>query len=312
MKSSLRDHHHRALRSAIGAGHTGIGRGLAVALTLALVQIPQSARAEGADEAQPAGDASAEGASEEPERDANLDQAMRAYNRGKQNYNLAQYEAALADFQEAASLYASPDFQYNIGLCYEKLGKYEEAILAFVTYLKTKPGAEDRPNVENRIKELREKIEQQKQEEADAKARAEEDARNRNQPVQPTQPVDEGPENPGRGLVIAGAALIAAGGAVALGGGVGFGVLASQRNNSLNDVQIGGNPDMLTFADAQNLETEGQRFETIQIGMAAGGAVVAVTGTVLLALGLKKRKAAVEPSAWLSPSMAGLSFRGRF
>src|SRR5688572_25909182 len=100
---------------------------------------------------------------EEPKEDPMLTRAMAAYERGQENYKLAQYEAALADFQEASSLYASPDFQYNIGLCYEKLGRYDQAVLAYVTYLKVKPDADDRVSVEATIKRLQEIIKQQKE-----------------------------------------------------------------------------------------------------------------------------------------------------
>ncbi len=244
-----------------------------------------------------------------PKDDPGADQAMTAYKRGRDNYNLAQYEAALADFQEAASLYASPDFQYNIGLCYEKLGKYEEAIRAFVTYLKTKPNAEDRPNVENRIRELQRDLERQKREGSDSSGDT--------GPVVPIEEPEDDPEpkpSNGRGLIIAGSALAGLGGAVALGGGIAFGVLAQQRGNAVSDVQFGGNPEELTFDETQTLDDEGRRFEAIQIGMVAGGAVLAVTGAVLLAVGLRKRNADKQPtpSAWLGPNTAGVALTGRF
>lgn len=244
--------------------------------------------------------------------DPMLEQAMQAYKRGTDNYNHAQYEAALADFKEAASLYASPDFQYNIGLCYEKLGKLDEAIRAFATYLRAKPDAADRPNVENRIKELEQRINEDKErkeaEEAEAARRAEEAG----QPIVIVQPAEDEPDaNEGRGMVIAGAALVGVGGAIALGGGFGFGVAAGRRSAAVDDVQTGGNPDELGFDETQALEDEGKRLEVLQIGLAAGGAALAITGGVLLALGLKKRKA-VRASAMLGPSTAGLVLSGRF
>ncbi|MCH9685164.1 MAG: tetratricopeptide repeat protein [Deltaproteobacteria bacterium] len=245
-----------------------------------------------------------------PKGNPGVDQAMAAYQRGRQNYNLAQYEAALSDFQEAASLYASPDFQYNIGLCYEQLGKYDDAIRAFVTYLKTKPDAEDRPNVENRIRELQRDLERQERNGTGGTV------------VTPPPPLEdspppedeEAPTSPGRGLIIAGAALAGVGGVVALGGGIAFGVLARNRGDAVNGVQFGGNPDDLTFSQAEALDAEGRRFEAIQIGMVAAGAAVAVTGAVLLAVGLRKRNSAKNPapSAWIAPGMAGLALTGRF
>ena len=286
----------------------GLGAmGGAAALVLVVTQAALPVAAVRAQSAEPAAPDDASTA-----QDAQLDQAMRAYERGTDNYNHAQYEAALADFKEAASLYASPDFQYNIGLCYEKLGKLDEAIRAFATYLRAKPDAPDRANVEDRIHDLEERIEQQKRDaEAAEAARLEAERSKAPPPVEPKDDVPQEPKDEGKGLVIAGAALIGLGGAVALGGGIGFGVAAGQRSKAVDDVQSGGNPDGLTFAETQTLEDQGKRLEAIQIGMAAGGAVVAVTGSVLLALGLRKRQA-VRASAWLGPSTAGLALTGRF
>jgi tetratricopeptide (TPR) repeat protein len=243
---------------------------------------------------------------------------MAAYERGTKNYNRAQYEEALADFTEAASLYASPDFQYNIGLCYEKLGKYDDAIRAFSTYLRAKPDADDRPNVENRIQMLQQELERREREAEDAEA-ARVAEPSPQPPPEPAQPIDDDAAPPatdaGRPLIVSGAALAGVGAAVALGGGIAFGVLAGRRSAAVDEVQTGGNPEELSFDETRELEREGKRFEGIQIGMVAGGAVVAVTGAVLLALGLRKRQAA-GAQARLAPALgrgtAGLVLTGRF
>lgn len=248
---------------------------------------------------------------------------MAAYQRGTQNFKLALYEAALADFTEAASLYASPDFQFNIGLCYEKLDKYDDAIRAFATYLRAKPDAEDRPDVENRIHALEQLSNQRKAEAEEDRARARDAARRSEEPV--VEPVVDEPPPPtdaGRPLIIAGVALAGVGVAVGLGGGIGLGVLASKRSNAVDAVLTGGNPDGLTFSQTQTLEDEGKRFEGFQIGLAASGAVVAVTGAVLLAVGLRQRQAGrtqAQARAWQvgplvvrTSSTAGLLLTGRF
>lgn len=256
--------------------------------------------------------------SDPPAVDTQVDRAMAAYQRGTQNYNLAQYEAALADFKEAASLYASPDFQYNIALCYEKLGKYDEAIRAFATYLKAKPDAEDRPNVENRIRELQRDIERDRRE-AEAAAPPASTVPPATSDPAPADPVDDPPTgNEGRAMVIAGAASLGVGAAVALGGGIGFGVLANDQRIFIDEIQTGGNPEERTFAEAQAIEADGKRFEAVQVAMAATGSVLAVTGAVLLTLGLRKRNAAqtersTRASTWVGPGRtAGLMLTGRF
>ena len=110
--------------------------------------------------------------------------------------------------------------------------------------------------------------------------------------------------------------LTGVGGAIGIGGGLGFGLAARNRSLSVEDV-TGGNPERLTFSEAQALDDEGRRFETLQIVMAATGAAVAITGVALLAVGLKRKKqAAAGPTATLVPTWtgrsAGLSLQGRF
>src|SRR5690606_12007466 len=254
------------------------GTTILLSIALALVGSPRGSRA-----AAPDPD-TADGPEETETRDnPQLQRAMQAYERGVRNYNEARYEEALADFQEASTLFASPDFQYNIVQCYEKLDKPEEAIRAFETYLRAKPEASDRANVEDRIRRLRERQEMLAAGQTPPPPAADPPA------PQPETPRDDTPKNPGRALVIAGAALSGVGVGLALGAGIGFGVQAKQRSDDLKALQSGDNPDDLTFEDAQALEDEGQRFEVLQIAMAAAGGVVAVTGIALLALGLRKK-----------------------
>jgi tetratricopeptide (TPR) repeat protein len=233
----------------------------------------------------------------------NLERAMAAFERGSENYNKANYKDALRDFLEAASLYASPDFQYNIGLCYEKLDKPEEAIAAFETYLKTKPDAADRANVEDRVARLRQMVES--------------GASSKDDGASAKPPKDK--STAARGMLITGDVLTGVGIVVALGGGIGFGVAARKRSKQLDEVQSGGNPDGLTFAEAQDLEDRGKRFEAIQIAMVAVGSALAVTGIALIAVGTVKRRNATKGTSArlrLAPQLgargAGLSIGGRF
>lgn len=245
---------------------------------------------------------------EAPRTDPQLERAMESYDLGKKAYNAARYDDALGHFQEAATRYASPDFQYNIGLCYERLGKPEEAVRAFRTYLRAKPDADDRANVEDRIFQLEKQLAETNQAVPEPTP----------DPEPPKDPVSSSPdEDPGRGLIIAGASVAGFGALIALGGGIGFGVAARDRSQAVEDVVEGGNPDGLTFDEAQLLDDQGRRFETLQIATAAAGAVVAITGVALLAVGLKRRKQAQSgPSATVVPTWtgrsAGLSIRGRF
>jgi tetratricopeptide (TPR) repeat protein len=291
-----------------GRGWLRRGWGTSVVLAWALVLAPRPGLA---------GAAAEQPGAEDP-ADEQVKRAMAAYERGTQSYNLAQYEAALADFTEAASLYASPDFQYNIGLCYEKLGKYDEAIRAFSTYLRAKPEAEDRPNVENRIQTLQAELERRKRE-AEAQATSPAVTEPRPQPrsrsrspsrASPSRPTSLRPPPGGRcsSPALRSRAWVWRWGSAAASRS---GVAARKRSAAVDEVQGEGNPDDLSFDETRALDRSGRRLEGAQIGLAAGGAVVAVTGAVLLALGLRKRQGA-RPQAWLGPTTAGLVITSRF
>jgi tetratricopeptide (TPR) repeat protein len=237
--------------------------------------------------------------------DDQLQRAMAAFARGSDNYNRAMYQEALGDFLEAATLYASPDFQYNIALCYEKLDKPEEAIAAFQTYLKTKKDVPDRANVEDRIRRLEAMVESgQKPSDMDD-----------GKPVDTPPPAQN--SNAGRGLVIGGAVLAGVGAALALGGGLGLGLAAKKRSDDLDAAQTGGNPDDLTFAEASDLEDKGKSLELGQIVTVAIGGAIVIGGVAMLAIGLSKaKKAKSGKTAILAPSFGrtaiGLSLTGRF
>ncbi len=239
--------------------------------------------------------------------DEQLERAMTAFARGSAAYSDARYQQALGDFLEAATLYASPDFQYNIGLCYEKLGKPEEAIGAFETYLKTKRNVPDRANVEDRIARQREELERRA---ASAKRAA-----------NVTPPIE--PEPDGRGLVIAGATVTGLGAAVAIGGGLGLGIAAGRRSDEVDAVTNGGNPDGRTFGETRDIADRGKALELGQVITVAVGGGIALAGIAMLAVGLSRRAKAkatsssgAGPTATLAPDFGragvGLLLSGRF
>jgi tetratricopeptide (TPR) repeat protein len=304
--------------SAAPASHRPSKRPAAgsIALVTALaLWLPQRAHAEPApDSASTAAPDALPTVTDEPEpppdddgaSEANLQRAMRAFESGSANYNSAKYKDALSDFLEAASLYASPDVQYNIGLCYEKLDKPEEAIRAYEIYLKTKSEVPDRANVENRIAGLRAEIATREQQAAQ-------------QPEQQLRPPPDGQKQrkQAKALIGAGAGLTALGAAVAFGGGLGLGIAAKGRSDDLEDIQSGGNPREQSFADASALEDEGKDLEIGQIVSVAVGAAIGLTGIALIAVGAQRMaKAKRTPNVAFSPSFGarsfGLSLGGRF
>jgi tetratricopeptide (TPR) repeat protein len=243
--------------------------------------------------------------------------AMQAYNDGKAAYDAGKYEEALELFLDAQSLYPSPVFHYNVALCQEALGNLEQAVISYEAYLRSYKNAfaeepEDQVNTANKIERLNKQIELEK---AEANKPAE--------PVQPIQPVvsappeqDDGPANPGRGMIITGGVLTGIGlGAAVIGGAV-YGVISTNISAQLDDVYLAGNPERVTLEQARALDKDGRLAEVNQILLVSLGGAIAVVGVALLATGIKKRNQASSANAsvvpFAGPSSAGLVLHGRF
>ena len=250
---------------------------------------------------QPAG----EPAEQPTKQDDAQARARAAYQRGTKLYNEGKFEEALAAFQEAATRYASPDFQFNIAKCYERLGDHEEAIRHYEIYLRTAEDPPDRAVVENSIADLERRI----AEEAEQEEEEEEDA--------PEPKPEPEPEAPGRALIISGGVLLGVGAALGLGGGLGFGLQVSRDNATLGEV-LDGNPGGLTFDDADAIADRARTNQTLEFVMVGLGGAVAITGVALLAAGMAKKNKSPGAAAKLrvAPSLArggaGLIVQGSF
>jgi tetratricopeptide (TPR) repeat protein len=64
-----------------------------------------------------------------------LEEAKQAFQDGKAAFDRGDYESALTAFHHAAVLQPAPTLYYNIGMTYERLGRYQEAATAFTRYL---------------------------------------------------------------------------------------------------------------------------------------------------------------------------------
>ncbi|PRQ03524.1 Tetratricopeptide repeat protein [Enhygromyxa salina] len=245
------------------------------------------------------------------------ERAMKAYNDGKAAYDAGDYSEALQLFLEAQSLYPSPVFHYNVGLCQEALENWEQAIISYEAYLRSYKSAfgedpEDKVNTENKIERIEKQIELDK-------AEAEAEANQKPEPqiiIQPP-PEDDKPEpKPGRGLLITGGVLTGVGVGVAVAGGAIFGSRAANISGQLTDVYEGGNPERVTLDQARTLDSDGRSAQLNQVLMISIGGAVALTGVALLAVGLVKKKKAGGAEATVTPTAgpegAGLVIRGRF
>jgi tetratricopeptide (TPR) repeat protein len=251
--------------------------------------------------------------------------AMKAYTDGKAAYDAGSYNEALQLFLDAQSLYPSPVFHYNVGLCQEALGNLEQAVISYEAYLRSYMSAfdeqpDDQVNTENKIQRVKDRMKLIELEQAKAAEQAKQDEQAKQAPVIIQAPPDQ-PEpdrKPGRGLIITGGVLTGLGVGVAAVGGTIFGLRASSISGQLDDVYTGGNPDRVTLGQATALDSDGRAAELNQVVTISIGGAVALTGVALLAVGLlKKNKAAsAHAHATVVPSVglghAGLLIQGSF
>jgi tetratricopeptide (TPR) repeat protein len=76
------------------------------------------------------------------------------YGRGTSYYNLGRYGEALAEYEAAYLAVQDPPFLFNIAQCQRKMGKDQEALAAYRSYLRVAPNAPNRLEVQKRIAEL--------------------------------------------------------------------------------------------------------------------------------------------------------------
>lgn len=90
-----------------------------------------------------------------------LEQARDHYKRGNELFARGDYEAAIAEFAEADNLAPSPTLEFNIALCYDRLGDRAEALRRYQLYLRAAPGAANRATVEAKIRRLQGELRQE-------------------------------------------------------------------------------------------------------------------------------------------------------
>lgn len=252
--------------------------------------------------------------------DAKKAEAKALYEKGLGHYNLGEWDLAIDAFRKAYAISSAPGLLFNIGQSFRLKKDYEQALYFYGTYLRLKPDAANRGDVEARMKEMEEAIEEQK--------------RMQNKPpigtvtpeggavttttttttVAPTgtttstSPAAQGETGvKSQSLITAGYVTAASGAALLITGAV-FGSMARSAEKDLNSLST----DRGTWTqEQQDIYDAGKRNNTIAIiSFVAGGAAVA-TGATLFILGtMKKSKTtvAINPSASGTTVAVGWSF----
>jgi hypothetical protein len=94
----------------------------------------------------------------------NADEAQAArehYKRGTTLYDLGKYEEAIIEFQQAYEIKDDPVLLYNIAQSYRLANKYQDALRFYKTYLRKSPKAVNRDEVETKIADMENLIQQQ-------------------------------------------------------------------------------------------------------------------------------------------------------
>jgi len=81
-------------------------------------------------------------------------EARSHYNRGTGYFNLGRYREALAEYEAAYLSVQDPPFLFNIAQCQRKMGRDQEALAAYRSYLRVAPNAPNRAEVQKRIADL--------------------------------------------------------------------------------------------------------------------------------------------------------------
>lgn len=101
--------------------------------------------------------------------DTDIDSAERdrdardKFNRGREAYEHGEYRDAWDYFRQAYVLSRRPALLYNVGQSADRLGLDDEALKAFRMYLRDAPEAENRREVENRVRALERRVQQRRE-----------------------------------------------------------------------------------------------------------------------------------------------------
>jgi tetratricopeptide (TPR) repeat protein len=99
-------------------------------------------------------------------RPALADDAARArklYREGAKRYDLGEYEEALRQFRDAYRASPDPTYLFNIGQCQRKLGRADEAIGSFKSYLRHLPANHPRrDDVEKIVADLQAELDRKR------------------------------------------------------------------------------------------------------------------------------------------------------
>lgn len=220
-----------------------------------------------------------------------------------ERFQAKDYDAAVRLFEEAYAIDKVPNYLFNIGRVYEEKGDIRAAVDYYQRFVK-EPGVEieARDLALQRLRVLKGILQETDPGQKPAPAEtAPTPAPVAEGPKEQPQPAGPPPPDPKwRTMKIAGASLLGVGGGAMIVGGI-LGGLALSKQSQLDATH--------DFDLRQELKQGGERLALATDVLIIGGAVVALTGVVLLAVGVSKGKTRNVAARRLMPTGTGLVAR---
>lgn len=249
--------------------------------------------------AQPAGVLAQTPSMHDPDPGMTLVEARRRYQRGIAQYNLGAFDAAIAEFKAAYERSSEPELLFNIAQAYRLLEDYKQALFFYDAYLRLRPTATNRPDVEKRIVEMKQLVEARRRLQQSPPKDA----------IPPASSVPEAPSQvatsshpetsavaesdlarakPGSARIKRIAGLVACGTGLALvTTGTYFGMRA---RNGWNDITQLSEEGGTWNTDYARLEADASRSATIAMVLIAGGGAVLLGGGLAYYLGWRQER----------------------
>lgn len=89
------------------------------------------------------------------EEEDRAEKARVHYETGMAHFNLEEWDAAIAEWEEGYRVKPVPEFLFNIAQAYRKSQRYERALTFYQSYVRLAPKAPNRAEVERQIEQLK-------------------------------------------------------------------------------------------------------------------------------------------------------------
>ena len=94
-------------------------------------------------------------------QDSDTDKARQHYQKAQKAFDLGRWDDAIAEYEAAYSFRADPVFLYNMAQAYRRKGDAKHALDLYKNFLIKSPDSPQRPDIEERIRQLQKQIEKE-------------------------------------------------------------------------------------------------------------------------------------------------------